>query len=75
MIKPRTPFNVTPLRSNLAAQTVPNLAVLESPKTTHDDIAWRAYEIYVTKGCPSGQCEQNWLQAEQELRGLEDTVY
>jgi hypothetical protein len=31
------------------------------------DIAKRAYEIYIEKGCLPGQCEQNWKQAEQEL--------
>jgi hypothetical protein len=36
-------------------------------KPTNQDIAKRAYEIYVKKGCQSGQCEQNWTQAEQEL--------
>lgn len=35
---------------------------------THDDIAKRAYEIYVSKGCPEGQSEQIWTQAEQELK-------
>ena len=35
---------------------------------THEEIARRAYEIYVEKGCPQGQSEQNWLQAEQELK-------
>jgi hypothetical protein len=35
---------------------------------THDDIAKRAYEIYTLKGCRDGRCEQNWKQAEQELK-------
>ena len=35
---------------------------------THDDIARRAYEIYVEKGCLQGQSEQNWQQAEQEQK-------
>jgi hypothetical protein len=35
---------------------------------THEDISKRAYEIYVRNGCKEGQCEQNWLQAEQELK-------
>ena len=38
------------------------------PMYTHEDIARRAYEIYVEKGCQQGQSEQNWLQAEQELK-------
>lgn len=33
-----------------------------------EDIARRAYEIYLEKGCPQGQSEQNWLQAEQEMK-------
>ena len=35
---------------------------------THKEIANRAYEIYVEKGCRQDQSEQNWLQAEQELK-------
>ena len=35
---------------------------------THDDIARRAYEIYLEKGCLQGQSEQNWQQAEQEQK-------
>jgi hypothetical protein len=35
---------------------------------THDDIAKRAYDIYVQKGRQPGQCKQNWLQAERDLR-------
>ncbi len=35
---------------------------------THEDIARHAHEIYVEKGCRQGQDEQDWLQAEQELK-------
>jgi hypothetical protein len=35
---------------------------------SHEDIAWRAYEIHVEKGRRQGQSEQDWLQAEQELK-------
>lgn len=35
---------------------------------THQEIAKRAYEIYVQKGSQPGGCEQNWRQAEQELK-------
>jgi hypothetical protein len=37
----------------------------------HKDIAKRAYEIYVGNDRRQGQSEQNWLQAEQELRNQE----
>jgi hypothetical protein len=42
---------------------------LASPaEPSHADIARRAYTIYVRKGCRPGHCEQNWRQAEGELR-------
>ncbi len=37
-------------------------------KPAHDDIARRAYEIYIKNGCHQGQCQKNWRQAEQELQ-------
>jgi hypothetical protein len=39
-----------------------------SSMPTHDDIARRAYEIYIKNGRRQGQCERNWQQAENELR-------
>lgn len=41
-------------------------AALQSP--THDDIALRAFAIYAEKGRAKGHCQQNWHQAENELR-------
>jgi hypothetical protein len=34
----------------------------------HEEIAMRAYEIYVQSGRPQGQSEQIWQQAEQDIR-------
>jgi Protein of unknown function (DUF2934) len=34
----------------------------------HDDIAKRAYEIYIKKGRRQGQSERDWKQAENDLR-------
>ncbi|MBI1335505.1 MAG: DUF2934 domain-containing protein [Phycisphaera sp.] len=34
---------------------------------TQDQIATRAYEIWVAKGRPEGQDHENWKQAEAEL--------
>jgi hypothetical protein len=34
---------------------------------SHEDIARRAFDIYVKKGRLQGQCQQNWREAEQEL--------
>ncbi len=47
-----------------AAASAP--AALHPP--THDDIALRAFAIYAEKGRAKGHCQQNWHQAENELR-------
>ena len=38
-------------------------------KPSRDQIARRAYEIWLANGCPQGQDEYNWLRAETELAG------
>ena len=49
----------------LSASTVKRIDV----KSASDaDIAKRAYDIYVKAGRKQGHCNQNWLQAEGELR-------
>jgi len=35
---------------------------------THEEIARRAYEIYLSRGGRDGGAEDDWLRAEQELR-------
>jgi hypothetical protein len=44
----------------------PGRGVIDMP--THDEIANRAYDLYVKSGRKQGQCNQNWHQAELELR-------
>lgn len=39
-----------------------------SPPFTHEQIAKRAEELWRARGCPEGSAEEDWLQAEQELR-------
>ena len=34
----------------------------------HDEIAKRAYDIYVKSGHKQGHCTENWTRAEKELR-------
>jgi len=36
-------------------------------KPTHEQIAQRAYEIYLERGATPGDPMQDWLRAEQEL--------
>jgi hypothetical protein len=37
-------------------------------KITREQIAKRAHEIWVKNGCKHGQDEQNWLEAERQLK-------
>src|SRR5688572_3212285 len=34
---------------------------------THDEIAQLAYEIWQNRGCPDGQDQELWLEAERQL--------
>ncbi len=40
----------------------------KGPMITHDQIARRAHELWVQKGFKPGQEEQNWLEAERQLK-------
>lgn len=48
----------------------PRAAKKPSKKTapTYEEIALRAYHIYLERGCTPGDPMQDWLQAERELR-------
>jgi len=46
----------------------PTTKTARGPMPTHDQISKRAHEIWLKKGCKSGQDEQNWLEAEAQLR-------
>lgn len=37
---------------------------------TSEQVARRAYELYLERGCGPGQDVNDWLQAEQELRAI-----
>ncbi len=39
-----------------------------TPTLTHDQIAQRAHQIWEKRGRPAGQDEQNWLEAEAQLK-------
>ncbi len=50
----------------VGAQT---LATTKPAKTiTREQIAKRAHDIWVKNGCRHGQDEQNWLEAERQLK-------
>ena len=43
--------------------------MVERREVLKDDIARRAYEIYVQRGGENGKDVEDWLRAEKELRG------
>ncbi len=58
-------------RQVLAAQPMLNTSHPGAVKLTiltHADIAQRAHALYLEKGCRQGQSEQDWLEAEQQLK-------
>jgi hypothetical protein len=46
-----------------AAKKAPKAAA----KPSYDEIALRAYHIYLERGCTPGDPMQDWIRAEQEL--------
>ncbi|HMS82204.1 MAG TPA: DUF2934 domain-containing protein [Nitrospira sp.] len=48
------------------ATTKRRTKILAQP--TQEEIAKRAYDIYLSRGGPEEQAERDWLQAERELR-------
>ena len=36
-------------------------------KPTQDEIAARAYQLYLERGCEDGHADEDWLMAEEEL--------
>lgn len=59
--------------SGTATATAPRPVTTKMPgsKTaapTYEQIAQRAQEIWTKKGCLPGQDEQNWLEAERQLK-------
>ena len=39
------------------------------PTTPNSEIARRAYDLYLARGCEDGYDVEDWLQAERELNG------
>lgn len=46
----------------------PEPAPSREDSPSHDEIAQRAYELYVERGGGEARAEEDWLQAEEELR-------
>jgi hypothetical protein len=48
--------------------TPPAAQPATAPKITHDRIAMRAYQKWLQRGCQHGTDQQDWLEAEAELK-------
>jgi hypothetical protein len=46
----------------------------ERVTVTDTDVARRAYDLYLARGCEHGHDVDDWLQAEQELRASSTTA-
>ena len=77
MAQNKTPKNTVPAsttRSGGATTTTLRPAGSKAPqaaaqvKSAREQIAQRAHEIWVKNGCKHGQDEQNWLEAERQLK-------
>jgi len=77
MAQNKTPRNTVPMsttRSGGATTTTLRPAGSKAPeatrtaKITREQVAQRAHEIWVKGGCKHGQDEQNWLEAERQLK-------
>jgi hypothetical protein len=50
------------------AKTLGATGTMPAPSLTRQQIEERAREIWRKKGCPVGQDEKNWLEAEAQLK-------
>lgn len=51
-----------------AADRAPKARIEAATNITEHDIARRAYDLYLARGCTPGHQLEDWLQAERELR-------
>ena len=65
-----TPTNrIAATRTTTTTSRPPKATGAARAKPTREQIARRAYEIWMDGGCPHGCDLDHWLQAERELRG------
>lgn len=46
----------------------------QAAAVTNDDVARRAYDLYIAGGCEHGHDVDDWMKAERELRGGSTTA-
>lgn len=57
-------------RSKTASPPAAKKANKATSQPTNDEIALRAYHIYLERGSTPGDPMEDWLRAERELKGL-----
>lgn len=65
---PAQPLKAAQVPTPQPARDIPRPKPASTAAPTQEDIAKRAYEIYIRMGRPEGQSDQIWTQAEQELK-------
>lgn len=63
-----TTANATKNKSVPPGKGAATAATVVAPTPTYEQIAARAEEIWRQHGCPSGQDDYNWHEAERQLR-------
>jgi Protein of unknown function (DUF2934) len=56
-----------------AADRAPK-ALAQQPSVTNNDVARRAYDLYLARGREHGHDVDDWMQAERELRASSETA-
>ena len=67
MINPNSHKQPIPKTLRRSQNSPGHLAVMPDTVPSPDLIRTRAYELYESRGRESGQAEQDWLRAEQEI--------
>jgi len=57
-------------KTRTSSSPAPRKSSKVKPAPTQDEIALRAYHIYLERGCTPGDPMEDWLQAERELNVL-----
>jgi len=72
MAQPKTARSTVPTTgSNIRTSGGTAVAIrptTKGPTPTHEQISRRAHEIWLKRGSKPGQDEQNWLEAEAQLK-------
>ena len=64
----RPPANAATETTTNGVETTTTTATVEMRTPSHDEIARRAFEIFLARGREHGRAQEDWLNAERELR-------